>query len=49
MRTKRIYRDALENEIIAEHMMRLSGISFNPVLANNFLFLMKRMFREMEN
>jgi HD-GYP domain-containing protein (c-di-GMP phosphodiesterase class II) len=49
LRTKRIYRDALENEIIAEHMMRLSGISFNPALANNFLFLMKRMFQEMEN
>lgn len=46
MRTKRIYRDALETKIIADQMARMSGTAFNPMLTKNFLILMERMVED---
>jgi HD-GYP domain-containing protein (c-di-GMP phosphodiesterase class II) len=45
MRTKRIYRDALETKIIADQMVKISGTSLNPVLTKNFLILIEKMIQ----
>lgn len=45
MRTKRIYRDALEAKIIADQMVKISGSSLNPVLTKNFLILIEKMIQ----
>lgn len=43
LRTKRIYRDALETKIIADQMAMMSGTAFNPVLTKNFRTLVERI------
>jgi hypothetical protein len=48
MRTKRIYRDALETKIIADQMVKISGTALNPVLTKNFLFLMEKMMHSLQ-
>jgi HD-GYP domain-containing protein (c-di-GMP phosphodiesterase class II) len=45
MRTKRIYRDDLETNIIADQMAKMSGTAFNPILTRNFLVLIEQMIR----
>ena len=45
MRTKRIYRDALETKIIADQMVKMSGTALNPVLTKNFLILVEKMIQ----
>jgi HD-GYP domain-containing protein (c-di-GMP phosphodiesterase class II) len=45
MRTKRIYRDALETKIIADQMVKISGTGLNPVLTKNFLILIEKMIQ----
>lgn len=45
MRTKRIYRDALETQNIAEQMVKISGTALNPVLIKNFLILIEKMLQ----
>jgi hypothetical protein len=45
MRTKRIYRDALETKIIADQMIKMSGTALNPLLTRNFLILMEKMIQ----
>jgi hypothetical protein len=47
MRTKRIYRDALETKIIADQMIKMSGTSLNPVLTKNFLILIEEMIQSL--
>jgi HD-GYP domain-containing protein (c-di-GMP phosphodiesterase class II) len=49
MRTKRIYRDALETKIIADQMAKISGTSLNPVLTKNFLILIEKMVQESQS
>jgi hypothetical protein len=49
MRTKRIYRDALETKIIADEMAKISGTSLNPVLTKNFLILIEKMVQESQS
>jgi hypothetical protein len=49
MRTKRIYRDALETKIIADQMTKISGASLNPVLTKNFLILIEKMVQESQS
>jgi HD-GYP domain-containing protein (c-di-GMP phosphodiesterase class II) len=39
MRTRRIYRDALDYDEIASRMQEMAGTAFNPVLIENFLHL----------
>jgi len=39
MRTRRIYRDALDYDEIASRMQETAGTAFNPVLIENFLHL----------
>ncbi|OPY62902.1 MAG: Cyclic di-GMP phosphodiesterase response regulator RpfG [Syntrophorhabdus sp. PtaU1.Bin002] len=46
LRTKRIYRDALETKVIADKMMDMAGTSLHPLLTKNFLLLMKKMDEE---
>jgi HD-GYP domain-containing protein (c-di-GMP phosphodiesterase class II) len=46
MRTKRIYRDALETKIIADQMTKISGTSLNPLLTKNFLILIEKMVQQ---
>lgn len=46
MRTKRIYRDALEMKIIADQMTKISGTSLNPLLTKNFLALIEKMVQD---
>jgi HD-GYP domain-containing protein (c-di-GMP phosphodiesterase class II) len=43
MRTKRIYRDAVETRMIADQMVKMSGTALNPVLTKNFLILLEKM------
>ena len=45
MRTKRIYRDDLETNIIADQMVKMSGTALNPILTRNFLVLIEQMIR----
>lgn len=45
MRTKRIYRDDLETNIIADQMAKMSGTALNPILTRNFLVLIEQMIR----
>jgi len=49
MRTKRIYRDSLETKIIADHMIKMSGTSLNPVLTKNFLVLIEEMIQSLQS
>jgi HD domain len=49
MRTKRIYRDALETKIIADQMIKISGTSLNPVLTKNFLILIEKMVQSSQS
>jgi hypothetical protein len=49
MRTKRIYRDALETKIIADHMVKISGAALNPVLTKNFLVLIEKMIQSLQS
>ncbi len=39
MRTRRIYRDALDYDEIATRMLKMAGTAFNPALLENFLHL----------
>jgi HD-GYP domain-containing protein (c-di-GMP phosphodiesterase class II) len=43
LRTKRVYRDSIEMEIIAEQMTNMAGSNLNPLLINNFLLLLKNL------
>ena len=43
LRTKRIYRDSIETEIIAKKMMDMAGNALHPVLTKNFLILLHTM------
>ncbi len=43
-RTKRVYRDSIETKIIMDQMSKAGGVTLNPVLAKNFLFLLKKLF-----
>lgn len=43
LRTKRIYRDAIETKLIADQMEQMSGTAFNPLLMKNFLILVNTM------
>jgi hypothetical protein len=49
MRTKRIYRDALETKIIADQMVKMSGTALNPVLTKNFLILVEKMIQSSQS
>ena len=49
MRTKRIYRDALETKIIADQMAKMSGTSLNPILTKNFLILIEKMVQDSQS
>jgi HD-GYP domain-containing protein (c-di-GMP phosphodiesterase class II) len=49
MRTKRIYRDALETKIIADQMAKISGTSLNPILTKNFLILIEKMVQDSQS
>ena len=49
LRTKRIYRDSLETKIITDQMTKMAGDTLNPVLAKNFLLLMKKLFEAQES
>ena len=49
LRTKRIYRDSLETKIITDQMTNMAGNALNPVLAKNFLFLLKKLFEAQES
>jgi HD-GYP domain-containing protein (c-di-GMP phosphodiesterase class II) len=48
LRTKRIYRDSLETKIITDQMTKMVGDTLDPVLAKNFLLLMKKLFEAQE-
>ena len=49
MRTKRIYRDALETKIITDEMVKISGTSLNPILTKNFLILIEKMLQDSQS
>jgi HD-GYP domain-containing protein (c-di-GMP phosphodiesterase class II) len=49
LRTKRIYRDSLETKIITDQMTKMAGDTLNPVLAKNFLLLLKKLFEAQES
>lgn len=48
MRTKRIYRDSVETNIIADQMKSMAGTTLHPVLTKNFLILLGNMLEEQE-
>ncbi len=48
LRTKRTYRDSLETKIITDQMTNMAGNTLNPVLAKNFLLLLKKLFEAQE-
>jgi HD-GYP domain-containing protein (c-di-GMP phosphodiesterase class II) len=43
LRSKRVYRDSMEMEVIIEQMRKMSGNAFNPFLTSNFLLLLKKL------
>jgi HD-GYP domain-containing protein (c-di-GMP phosphodiesterase class II) len=49
LRTKRIYRDSLETKIITDQITEMAGDALNPVLAKNFLLLLKKLFEAQES
>jgi HD-GYP domain-containing protein (c-di-GMP phosphodiesterase class II) len=49
LRTKRIYRDSLETKIITDQMTSMAGNTLNPVLAKNFLLLLKKLLEAQES
>jgi len=46
LRTKRVYRDSVEFQIIAEKMNSMAGTALHPMLTKNFLILMNALLRE---
>lgn len=48
-RTKRIYRDSIETKIIMDQMANAAGITLNPVLTKNFLFLIKKLLEAQQS
>jgi HD-GYP domain-containing protein (c-di-GMP phosphodiesterase class II) len=49
LRTKRIYRDALETKIITDQMTKMAGDALNPLLVKNFLLLLQKLFEAQES
>ncbi len=43
LRTKRVYRDSVEEETIIKEMADMSGKTLNPALTGNFLTLLKKL------
>ncbi|MBA4391274.1 MAG: hypothetical protein C0399_10095 [Syntrophus sp. (in: bacteria)] len=48
LRSKRIYRDSMEIEIITEQMTNMSGKTLNPFLTKNFLLLLNKLMQGLE-
>jgi HD-GYP domain-containing protein (c-di-GMP phosphodiesterase class II) len=48
-RTKRIYRDSIETKIIVDQMTNAAGVTLNPVLTKNFLFLIKKLLEAQQS
>lgn len=48
LRTKRVYRDAVETKTIAEQMANMAGTSLHPVLTKNFLVLIEHLLAVQE-